>query len=212
MQKRSCPFFTERLGQDGTRPRIYQLFVRLFGNCNEARQPNGTLAINGVGKFSDINDQALSSPSLVRFFSPLADWCPATGDWHRLPAIGQPADDPDLLKGIAGSPYAIEDYFDVCPDYAHEPKERLAEFKALLDRIHGHGLKALIDFVPNHVARCYHSDVKPDLNFGAGDDRSSFLIRAITSSISSPMSTVLRSGSRPGKMVLLLVQPANWRE
>ena len=89
-------------------------------------------------------------------------------------AIGQPADDPDLLKGIAGSPYSIKDYFDVCPDYAVDPKERLAEFKALLDRLHKHQLKALIDFVPNHVARCYHSDIKPEINFGTTDDRSKF--------------------------------------
>ena len=92
--------------------------------------------------------------------------------------IGQPVDDPDLLKGIAGSPYAIKDYFDVCPDYAVDPKKRLAEFKALLERLHEHQLKALIDFVPNHVARCYHSDIKPEINFGTNDDRSLFFDRA----------------------------------
>lgn len=50
-----------RLGQDEARPRIYQLFVRLFGNTNETRQLNGTLAVNGVGKFNEINDGALAS-------------------------------------------------------------------------------------------------------------------------------------------------------
>ncbi len=60
------------------------------------------------------------------------------------------------------------------PDYAVDPKKRLTEFKALLDRLHGHQLKALIDFVPNHVARCYHSDIKPEINFGTSDDRSLF--------------------------------------
>ena len=68
---------------------------------------------------------------------------------------GRPADDPDILKGKAGSPYAIKDYFDVCPDYATDPAKRLDEFKALLARCHQHGLKAIIDFVPNHVARSY---------------------------------------------------------
>ena len=82
--KAIVPILQGRLGQAGTRPRIYQLFVRLFGNCNETRQPNGTLAVNGVGKFGDINDAALGFSAIVRFFSPLADWCPATGDWHRL--------------------------------------------------------------------------------------------------------------------------------
>ena len=88
--------------------------------------------------------------------------------------VGKPADDPDLLKGIAGSPYAIKDYFDVCPDYAENPEKRLDEFRSLLDRIHSHGMKALIDFVPNHVARSYSSDLRPDQNLGSSDDRSIF--------------------------------------
>lgn len=86
--------------------------------------------------------------------------------------ISQPADDPDLLKGVAGSPYAIKDYFDICADYAEKPEARLAEFQALLERMHRHHLQALLDFVPNHVARSYGSDVKPDLDFGRNDDRS----------------------------------------
>ena len=162
------------------RIRIYQLFVRLFGNANETRKPNGTLAENGVGRFEDINDVALDSLRAMGFTH---IWLTgilqqATGtDYSK---IGQPADDPDLLKGVAGSPYAIKDYFDVCPDYAGDPAKRLDEFKALVDRVHQHGMKALIDFVPNHVARSYNSDVKPDLNFGtkgndgSGDDVSVF--------------------------------------
>lgn len=167
-----------RLG--GTKFRIYQLFVRLFGNTNETRKEDGTLAENGVGKFNDINDAALKS---LRDSGYSHVWL--TGVLQQATAtdysqIGQPSDDPDLLKGVAGSPYAIKDYFDVCPDYAEKPAKRLDEFKSLLDRIHKHGMKALIDFVPNHVARSYDSDVKPDLNFGskgndgAGDDMSIF--------------------------------------
>src|SRR6185369_4624082 len=101
------------------RPRIYQLLPRLFSNANETRKPNGTLAENGVGKFADINDVALKS---------IHDELGATHVWLTgvlaqatsmdYPAIGKPADDPDLLKGLAGSPYAIKDYGDVCPDYA----------------------------------------------------------------------------------------------
>jgi glycosidase len=163
-----------RLGYEAGRPRIYQLFVRLFGNSNETRQPNGSLAINGVGKFDDINDAALVSLRSMGFSH---IWLTgvlqqATGTDHTN--LGEPLDDPDLLKGIAGSPYAIKDYFDVCPDYAIDPKARLAEFKALLERIHRHQLKALIDFIPNHVARCYHSNIRPELNFGVHDDRSVF--------------------------------------
>jgi len=167
-----------RLGQ--TKLRIYQLFVRLFGNTNETRKQNGTLETNGVGKFKDINDTALKSLHDAGFTH---IWL--TGVLQQATAtdysnIGQPADDPDLLKGLAGSPYAIKDYFDVCPDYAIDPKKRGEEFKELLKRIHAHDMRAIIDFVPNHVARSYNSDVKPDQNFGikgnggAGDDMSTF--------------------------------------
>lgn len=148
------------------RVRIYQLFVRQFSNTNETRKANGTLAENGVGKFNQINDRALGS---LRDLGFTHLWL--TGVLQQATAtayeeINQPADDPDLLKGLAGSPYAIKDYFDVCPDYAVNPKERLAEFKSLLERIHRHEMKALLDLVPNHVARSYGSDVMPDLDFG----------------------------------------------
>lgn len=156
------------------RPRIYQLFLRQFSNTNETRKPNGTLAENGVGKFSDLNERVLGS---LREFGITHLWLlgalrQATGTDYS--SIGLPADDSDLLKGIAGSPFAIRDYFDVCPDYADTPARRLEEFRALLERIHGQDLKAIIDFVPNHVARSYRSVVKPELTFGAHDDRSRF--------------------------------------
>ena len=162
------------------RVRIYQLFVRLFGNTNETRKQNGTLAENGVGKFADINDTALASIQEMGFTHV---WL--TGVLQQATAtdyseIGQPADDTDLLKGLAGSPYAIKDYFDVCPDYAEKPAERLQEFAQLIERLHRHKLKAIIDLVPNHVARSYDSCVKPGCNFGscgaagAGDDTTKF--------------------------------------
>lgn len=163
-----------RHGHDAGRPRIYQLFVRLFGNVNETRQPNGTCAINGVGKFNDINDAALASLQKLGFSHIWLTGVLQQATGTDYSEIGQPADDPDLLKGIAGSPYAIKDYFDVSPDYGVDPKKRLAEFKALFDRLHKHQLKAVIDFVPNHVARCYHSDIKPESDFGTGDDHAKF--------------------------------------
>ncbi|MFL6590291.1 MAG: alpha-amylase family glycosyl hydrolase, partial [Chthoniobacterales bacterium] len=160
--------------------RIYQLFVRLFGNTNETRKQNGTLAENGVGKFVDINDAALTA---IRQMGFTHVWL--TGVLQQATAtdyseFGQPADDTDLLKGLAGSPYAIKDYFDVCPDYAMDPGRRLEEFVDLIERLHRHGLKAIIDLVPNHVARSYASCIKPDHNFGtcggagAGDDTTKF--------------------------------------
>jgi len=162
------------VGEKNERVRIYQLLVRLFGNTNETRKINGTLAENGVGKFADINDAALDAISAMGFthiwLTGILQQATAT-DYSQ---IGRPADDPDLLKGLAGSPYAIKDYFDVCPDYAVDPAKRLDEFKALLARIHAHGLKALIDLVPNHVARSYDSAVMPEISFGARDDKTKF--------------------------------------
>ena len=159
------------------RPVIYQLFVRHFSNLNETRQPNGTLAQNGAGKFAHINDAALVS---LRELGVTHLWL--TGVLQQATrsdyaAIGAPADDPDICKGEAGSPYAIKDYFDVCPDYALDPAKRLEEFRGLVARCHRHGLKVLLDFVPNHVSRAYASDVRPELSFGAGDDRTKFFTR-----------------------------------
>lgn len=157
-----------------TRVRIYQVLPRLFGNTNETRKPNGTLAENGVGKFNDLNDAALDSLQAMGFTHL---WL--TGVLRQMtatdyPAIGLTPDDPDLLKGLAGSPYAIKDYFDLCPDLAVDPAHRLDEFKALLARLHARGLKAIIDFVPNHVGRAYASSVRPELSFGKDDDRTRF--------------------------------------
>ena len=157
------------------RPVIYQLFVRTFGNSNETRKQNGTLAENGCGKFADISDTALGE---IRKMGFTHVWL--TGVLEQASGTAypnRPADDPNILKGIAGSPYAIKDYFDVCPDYAVDPDKRIDEFKTLLARCEKGGLKVIIDFVPNHVARSYASDVRPSLSFGEGDDRSAFFSR-----------------------------------
>ncbi|NJM37342.1 MAG: alpha-amylase, partial [Akkermansiaceae bacterium] len=154
---------------------IYQLFVRTFGNTNETRKINGALAENGCGKFFDINDAALSSLKEMGFTHLWLTGVLEQASGTAYPA--RPADDPDILKGIAGSPYAIKDYFDVCPDYAVDPEKRLEEFKELLGRCAAHGLKVIIDFVPNHVARSYKSDVRPEFSFGRDDDRSVFFDR-----------------------------------
>ncbi|HEY5037289.1 MAG TPA: alpha-amylase family glycosyl hydrolase [Chthoniobacterales bacterium] len=175
LDRRAQTFKTRaRLSIERERLRIYQLFVRLFGNTNETRQPHGTLAENGVGKFNDIHEAALGAIQQMGFSHIWLTGVLQQASGTDYSEIGQPASDADLLKGIAGSPYAIADYFDVCADYAVEPKNRLTEFKALLDRVHAQGLQALIDFIPNHVARCYHSDIKPEINFGRHDNRTVF--------------------------------------
>jgi glycosidase len=157
------------------RPVIYQLLVRTFGNTNESRIPHGTMAQNGCGKFADINDAALQSLKAMGFTHLWLTGVIEQASGSAYP--GRPADDPDILKGIAGSPYAIRDYFDVCPDYAVAPEKRIDEFRELLTRCHGLGFKVLVDFVPNHVSRSYESDVRPDHSFGRDDDRSVFFHR-----------------------------------
>ena len=156
------------------RPRIYLLHLRQFTNLCETRRPNGTLAENGVGHFKDLTPLALQA---LRNLGITHLWLlgvprQATGTDHSH--IGLPADDPDLLKGIAGSPYAIRDAFDVCPDYATDPARRREEFRELVGRIHAAGLRVLIDFVPNHVARSHRSVVRPDLDLGLSDDITRF--------------------------------------
>ena len=160
---------------DSPRPVIYQLMVRTFGNTNETRKPHGTLAENGCGKFADITPAALESIKTLGFTHLWLTGVLEQASGTAYP--GRPADDPNILKGLAGSPYAIRDYFDVCPDYALDPAKRLEEFKELLGRCRKHGLKVIIDFVPNHVARSYASDVRPELSFGKDDDRSAFCAR-----------------------------------
>ena len=153
------------------RPRIYQMLPRLFGNTNATRKPNGFIEENGCGKFADLDASVLAQLKAMGFTHiwPTGVLQQATATDYS--SIGEPADDPDLLKGLAGSPYAIKDYYDVSPDYARNPAERLQEFRDMVKRIHAAGMKVLIDFVPNHVARSYRSTVRPDLSFGANDQK-----------------------------------------
>ncbi|WP_411827945.1 alpha-amylase family glycosyl hydrolase [Luteolibacter sp. AS25] len=157
------------------RPVIYQLLVRTFGNSNTTRKVGGTIAENGCGKFGDINNAALGS---IREMGFNHIWL--TGVIEQASGTdypNRPADVPDILKGKAGSPYAIKDYFDVCPDYAEDPENRLEEFRELLGRCKSNGFKVIIDFVPNHVARSYQSDVYPELSFGENDNTDVFFDR-----------------------------------
>lgn len=153
---------------------IYQLVVRLFSNLNESRTPDGTIAENGVGKFNHINTAAIEA---IKGLGVTHIWLTGVLRQATLtpyPSLGFDADDPDIVKGRAGSFYAIKDYYDVSPDYAVSPADRMAEFEALVTRIHDAGLKVLIDLVPNHVSRAYSSSVRPGTNFGASDNQALF--------------------------------------
>lgn len=155
------------------KPVVYQVFTRLFGNKNTTNKPWGTIEENGVGKFSDFNDAALNG---IKSLGVSHVWY--TGVPHHAligdyTEFGIDNDDPDVVKGRAGSPYSVKDYYSVNPDLADDPANRVAEFEALIKRTHDHNMKVIIDIVPNHVARAYHSIDKPQgvRDFGADDNK-----------------------------------------
>ena len=152
---------------------VYQVFTRLFGNTNTTNKPWGTIEENGVGKFNDFTDKALSE---IKDLGVTHIWY--TGVPHHdvirdYTKFGISNDDPDIVKGRAGSPYAVKDYYNVNPDLAVNVENRLEEFEALIARSHKNGLKVIIDIVPNHVARNYQSLSNPEgtKDFGADDDK-----------------------------------------
>ena len=151
---------------------VYQVFTRLFGNTNTTNKPWGTMEENGVGKFNDFTNtalQELKSTGISHiWYTGVMHHCVIT-DYTNY---GISNDDPDVVKGRAGSPYAVKDYYNVNPDLAENPARRLEEFEALIERTHKYGMKVIIDIVPNHVARNYRSISKPDgvSDFGENDD------------------------------------------
>ena len=151
---------------------IYQVFTRLFGNNNNHCINNGSITENGCGKMADFTAKALGEIKKLGathiWYTGIIEHATQT-DYRRYNI--QP-DHPAIVKGKAGSPYAIKDYYDVDPDLAKDVPERMREFENLVQRTHRSGLKVIIDFVPNHVARQYHSDMQPDgtSQLGANDD------------------------------------------
>ena len=153
---------------------VYQVLTRLFGNTNTTNKPWGTKEENGVGKFSDFTEKALLE---IKKLGATHIWF--TGVLHHAlttdyTAYGISNDFPAVVKGRAGSPYAIKDYYSVNPDLADDPTYRLEEWEALIARTHQCGLKVIMDIVPNHVARRYESIAKPKgiRGFGEDDDTS----------------------------------------
>ncbi len=156
------------------KPVVYQVFTRLFGNKTTTNKPWGTIVENGVGKFADIDDKALAGIKELGVSHVWYTGVPHHAVIRDYTAYGIDNDDPDVVKGRAGSPYAVKDYYNVNPDLAVDPARRLEEFDALIERTHANGMKVIIDIVPNHVARRYESISRPDgvEDFGANDDTS----------------------------------------
>lgn len=161
---------TAKRKTDTQRLAIYQVLPRLYGNTNTSNIHAGTLAENGVGKMADFNATRLRRIKQMGF----------THIWYtgllehatQTPYPGIATDNADVVKGKAGSPYAIKDYYDIDPDLAVNVQDRMTEFEDLVERTHKAGLKMLMDFVPNHVSRQYDSDAHPaDVrDLGADDD------------------------------------------
>lgn len=152
---------------------VYQIFTRLFGSDHQNPTPDGSLSQNGVGKFDDFTPEALAS---IREMGITHVWYTGVIEHASVYSIdtvgGAQMNHPGVIKGKAGSPYAIKDYYDVNAYLANSVERRMDEFQALVGRTHSAGMKVIIDFVPNHVARGYHSDSAPEgvEDLGANDD------------------------------------------
>lgn len=151
---------------------IYQVFTRLFGNSNTTRKENGTLAENGCGKMSFFDAATLRRIKKLGVTHVWYTGIIRHASKTDYSAYGIPRQHPAVVKGNAGSPYAITDYYDVDPDLADNIDDRMSEFEHLVERSHKAGLKVIIDFVPNHVARQYKSVKKPEgvKDLGETDD------------------------------------------
>ena len=153
---------------------IYQIFTRLFGNRTDTCKENGTIAENGCGKMSffteDILKQIKAKGYTHIWYTGVIRHATST-DYS---SYGIPRQHPAIVKGKAGSPYAITDYYDVDPDIADDVENRMGEFQKLVGDSHNAGLRVIMDFVPNHVARQYKSIAKPNgiIDLGENDNQS----------------------------------------
>lgn len=183
---------------------IYQAFPRILTNMNDHCVPNGTYEQNGAGKLNDI------TPKLLKSLSDLGIntiWLTGIIENATMTAFDDgriPADNPNVVKGQAGSPYAIKDYYDVAPAIATDVSNRIKEFEDTVTRVHHAGMKLIIDFVPNHTARVYHSDAAPIgvEDFGASDDITKFFAPNnnyyyITNQKFQPNFNIARPGTEP---------------
>ena len=155
---------------------LYQIFTRLFGNDTPQCVHNGSIEQNGCGKLANFTPEAFET---IKKLGTTHVWYTGVIEHATQTDYSSEGIRPDhkaTVKGKAGSPYAIKDYYDIDPDLATDVPNRMKEFTQLVKRTHDAGLKMVIDFVPNHVARCYHSDAKPKnvVDLGEKDDTTLF--------------------------------------
>ena len=152
---------------------IYQLFVRTFGNKNTGSIFDGDKSQNGCGTFASINNNALDALKKLGITHIWLTGVIRHSSLTAYPELGIKSTNPLITKGKAGSPYSIMDYYDIDPDLAINPQNRIAEFEDIVHRIHEKGMKVIIDFIPNHLAREYKSVNRPlDVEeFGVYDNK-----------------------------------------
>lgn len=158
---------------------IYQFFPRILTNAKDNPVPWGSLESNGSGKFNDLTPKVIRSIKQLGVNTLWLTGVIEHATKSDFSSFGIEKDHPSVVKGEAGSPYAIKDYYDVNPALAVDVPNRLDEFKKTVRRIHKEGMKVVIDFVPNHTARRYHSDMAPEgiEDFGRADDSTKFFSR-----------------------------------
>ena len=140
---------------------IYQVLPRLFGNRNTTRKENGSIEENGCGKLNNFSDEVLARIHDMGFTHIWFTGVIRHATQTNYSSYGIPTQHAEVVKGKAGSPYAITDYYDIDPDLALNVRLRMKEWETLIERTHKAGMKVIMDFVPNHVAREYHSICKP---------------------------------------------------
>ena len=149
---------------------IYQVLPRLFGNQNTTCKENGTIEENGCGKLNNFSDEVLARIHDMGFTHIWYTGVIRHATQTNYSSYGIPTQHAEVVKGKAGSPYAITDYYDIDPDLAVNVSMRMKEWEQLIERTHKAGMKVIMDFVPNHVAREYHSICKPTGVRDLGED------------------------------------------
>lgn len=149
---------------------IYQVLPRLFGNRNRILKEFGTITENGCGKFNYFDESILKRINNMGFTHIWFTGVIRHATQTDYSSFGIPTQHPEIVKGMAGSPYAITDYYDVDPDLAQDVDQRMTEWEHLIERTHHVGMSVIMDFVPNHVAREYKSICRPVGVHDLGED------------------------------------------